>query len=135
MSGKIVVTMKLAPELHDMFIAEAAADGRLPAEVLHDLIRDYVDRRRQARDYDDFLRRKVERGRMDWDAGRHVSNDEAEAQAAARRERLLRGMAGAADTADVDALMNALHAGECSGEPRPWDDDAFLARMTARYGG
>ncbi|XEU23874.1 type II toxin-antitoxin system ParD family antitoxin (plasmid) [Tistrella mobilis] len=44
-------------------------------------------------------------------------------------------MAGAADTADVDALMNALHAGECSGEPRPWDNEAFLARMTARYGG
>lgn len=95
MSGKIVVTMKLTPELHDMFIAEAAADGRPPAQVLHDLIRDYVDRRRQARDYDDFIRRKVELGRMDWDAGRHVSIDEAEAQAAARRERLLQPTAAA----------------------------------------
>jgi uncharacterized protein YcbX len=83
-------------ELHDMFIAEAAADARPPAEVLHDLIRDYVDRRRQARDYDDFLRRKVELGRMDRDAGRHVSNDEAEAEAAAaRREKLLQRTAAA----------------------------------------
>ncbi|WP_372069393.1 antitoxin of toxin-antitoxin stability system (plasmid) [Tistrella mobilis] len=80
-----------------MFIAEAAADGRPPAQVLHDLIRDYVDRRQQARDYDDFVRRKVELGRMDRDAGRHASNDEAEAEAeaAARRERLLQRTAAA----------------------------------------
>lgn len=32
---------------------------------------------------------------MDWDAGRHVSIDEAEAQAAARRERLLQPTAAA----------------------------------------
>lgn len=78
-----------------MFIAEAAADARPPAQVLHDLIRDYVDRRRQTRDYDDFLRRKVEMARMDWDAGHHVSNEEAEAEAAARRERLLQRTAAA----------------------------------------
>ncbi|XEU78641.1 hypothetical protein P7L74_00785 (plasmid) [Tistrella mobilis] len=57
MSGKIVVTMKLAPGLHNMFITEAAADGR------------YIDRGRQPRNYDDFVRRKVEIARMEWDAG------------------------------------------------------------------
>ncbi|WP_372088680.1 antitoxin of toxin-antitoxin stability system (plasmid) [Tistrella mobilis] len=87
--------MELEPELHDMFIAEAAADGRPPAQVLHDLIRDYVERRQQARDYDDFVRRKVEISRRQWDAGRHVSNEEAEADAAARRERLLQRTAAA----------------------------------------
>ena len=135
MSAKTVLTIELEPELRDMFMAEAASDGIPPAQLLHDLMRDYVDRRRQARDYDDFVRRKVEISRRQWDAGRHVSNEEAEADAAARREQLLRGMSVAAATEKVDALMNALHAGECSGEPRPWDDDAFLAGMTARHGG
>ncbi|MGV0762988.1 antitoxin of toxin-antitoxin stability system [Tistrella mobilis] len=70
--------------------------GRPPrAQVLHDLIRGYVDRRRQARNYDDFVRRKVELGGMDWDVSRHVSNEEAQAAAAARRERLLQRTAAA----------------------------------------
>ncbi|AFK55407.1 type II toxin-antitoxin system ParD family antitoxin [Tistrella mobilis] len=37
--------------------------------------------------------------------------------------------------ARVRALHDALQAGEDSGEPRLWDDEAFLARMMARHGG
>lgn len=95
MSAKVVLTIELEPQLRDMFMAEAAADGRPPAQLLHDLMPDYVDRRRQARDYDDFVRRKVEIARRQWDAGRHVSNEEAEADAAARCERLLQRTAAA----------------------------------------
>ena len=34
----------------------------------------------------------------------------------------------------VKALQDALHAGLNSGEPRPFDSDAFLARMRAKHG-
>nr|WP_296716225.1 antitoxin of toxin-antitoxin stability system [Tistrella sp.] len=90
MSSKVVFTMKLEPELRDRFMAETAADDRPAAQVMRELMRDYIDRRQKARDYDDFLRRKVEIGRRQWDAGLHVSNEEAEAEAAARRAELLR---------------------------------------------
>lgn len=36
--------------------------------------------------------------------------------------------------ARVQALREALIAGEESGEPRPFDNEAFLARMRARHG-
>ena len=35
----------------------------------------------------------------------------------------------------VRALQEALKAGEASGEPRPFDSEAFLARMRAAHGG
>lgn len=37
--------------------------------------------------------------------------------------------------ARVKALQDALTAGEESGEPRPFDSDAFLARMHAKHAG
>ena len=36
--------------------------------------------------------------------------------------------------AKVKALQDALRAGVESGEPRPFDSDAFLARMRAKHG-
>ena len=36
--------------------------------------------------------------------------------------------------AKVKALQDALNAGLQSGEPRPFDSDAFLARMRAKHG-
>jgi antitoxin ParD1/3/4 len=35
----------------------------------------------------------------------------------------------------VRALQDALIAGEQSGEPRPFDSEAFLERMHAKYAG
>jgi hypothetical protein len=43
------------------------------------------EQRRQAREYDDYLRQKVEAGRASMRAGRGRSNDEVEAEFAARR--------------------------------------------------
>lgn len=34
----------------------------------------------------------------------------------------------------VRALQDALAAGEASGEPQPFDNDAFLKRMRAKHG-
>jgi len=52
------------------------------------LLRDYIKQRRQAREYDDYLRRKVESGRDSMRAGCGRSNDEVEAAFAARRKRV-----------------------------------------------
>lgn len=90
MSAKAIFTMKLEPELRDTFMAEAAADDRPAAQVLRELMREYINRRQQARQYDDYLRRKVEIARGQHDAGMHVSNEEVEAEATARRAELRR---------------------------------------------
>ncbi len=90
MSTKAVFTMKLEPDLRDTFMAEAAADDRPAAQVVRELMRDYINQRREAREYDEFLRRKVEVARRQRDAGLHVSNEEVEADGTARRVDLLR---------------------------------------------
>ncbi|MBB5574995.1 MULTISPECIES: antitoxin of toxin-antitoxin stability system [Rhizobium] len=90
MSTKAVFTMKLEPELRDTFMAEAAADDRPAAQVLRELMREYINRRQQARQYDDYLRRKVEIAREQRNAGMHVSNEDVEAEATARRTELRR---------------------------------------------
>ncbi len=59
-------------------------------------MRDYIKQRRQAREYDDYLRRKVEAARRQRDAGLHFSNEEVEAEADARRVELLRRIGGEA---------------------------------------
>jgi hypothetical protein len=82
--------MKLEPELRDRFMAEAATDDRPAAQVLRELMREYISRRQEARQYDDYLRRKVEIAHGQRDAGMHVSNEEVEAEATARRAELRR---------------------------------------------
>lgn len=90
MSTKAVFTMKLEPKLRDTFMAEVAADDRPAAQVVRELMRDYITRRREAREYDEFLRRKVERARVSMRAGIGISQEDVEAEAAIRRAELLR---------------------------------------------
>jgi len=37
-------------------------------------------------------------------------------------------------TSKISALQDALHAGLQSGEPQPFDNEAFLSRMHAQHG-
>ena len=85
MSKEAVFTMKLEPELRDAFVAEAQASHRPASQVLRELMREFIERQRQAREYDNFLERKVEAGRASMRAGVGRSNDEVEATFAARR--------------------------------------------------
>ena len=87
MSKEAVFTMKLEPELRAEFMAEAEAAHRPASQVLRELMREFVQRQREAREYDEFLRRKVEAGRASMRAGLGRSNDEVEAEFAARRAR------------------------------------------------
>ncbi len=82
--------MKLDPELHDAFKAAAASDDRPAAQVVRELMRRYIDERRQAQVYDEFVRDKVETARNQKAVGQYITHEEVEAEAARRRAELLR---------------------------------------------
>ncbi len=85
MPKEAIFTMKLEPELRAEFVAAAKAADRPASQVLRELMREFVQRQRQAREYDEFLRHKVEAARSSMRAGKGRSNDEVEAEFAARR--------------------------------------------------
>ena len=82
--------MKLESELRAEFMAEAEAAHRPASQILRELMREFVQRQREAREYDEFLRRKVEAGRASMQVGQGRSNDEVEAEFTARRARVTR---------------------------------------------
>ncbi len=85
MSKEAVFTMKLELDLRADFMAEAEAAHRPASQVLRELMREFVQRQREAREYDEFLGRKVEAARASVRTGVGHSNDEVEATFAARR--------------------------------------------------
>lgn len=85
MSKEAVFTMKLESELRADFMAEAEAAHRPASQVLRELMREFVQRQREAREYDKFLGRKVDASRVSMRAGVGHSNDEVETVFAARR--------------------------------------------------
>jgi predicted transcriptional regulator len=85
-----VFTMKLDAGLRDAFMAEAEAARRPASQVVRELMRDYVQQRRQEREYEDFLRSKVEAARAQIARGQYRSNEEVEADFSARRAKLRR---------------------------------------------
>jgi predicted transcriptional regulator len=87
MSKESVFTLKLEPELRAAFMAEAEAAHRPASQVVRELMREFVERQRMAREYETFLQRKVDTARASMHAGRGRSNDEVEAEFAARRAR------------------------------------------------
>jgi predicted transcriptional regulator len=89
MSKEAVFTMKLEPELRDAFMAEAEAADRPASQLVREMMRQFIQRQREAREYDEFLRRKVEIARTSMQAGIGRSNEEVEAEFAARRAALL----------------------------------------------
>lgn len=89
MSKEAVFTMKLEPELRTEFMAAAEASHRPASQIMRELMRDFVQRQREAHAYDDFLRSKVERSRLSITAGLGRGNEEVEAEFADRRAQVL----------------------------------------------
>jgi len=89
MSKEAVFTMKIEPDLRDAFMAEAQASHRPASQIVRDMMREFVQRKREARDYDAFLRAKVDTARLSVQADRGRSNDEVDAAFAARRAEVL----------------------------------------------
>nr|WP_250150862.1 antitoxin of toxin-antitoxin stability system [Photorhabdus akhurstii] len=89
MTKQAVFTMKLEPELRAEFMAEAEAAHRPASQVLRELMREFIQRQREEREYEKFLCHKVEAGRASMRAGLGQSNDEVEAEFAARRANVV----------------------------------------------
>jgi predicted transcriptional regulator len=90
MLKEAVFTMKLEPELRAEFIAEAEAADRPASQIMRELMRDYVRRQRAARQYDEFLRKKVDAARASVQAGMGRSNEEVESAFAERRAQAVK---------------------------------------------
>jgi hypothetical protein len=85
MPKEAVFTMKLEPKLRAEFMAEAEAAHRPASQIVRKLMREFIQRQREAREYEEFLRHKVEAARSSMSTGVVRSNDEIEAEFAARR--------------------------------------------------
>ena len=90
MPKQAVFTMKLEPELRAEFMAEAGAAHRPASQVLRELMREFVQRQRLARNYDEFLQSKVAASRVSMRAGLGRSNEDVEAEFSARRVSIAR---------------------------------------------
>jgi predicted transcriptional regulator len=90
MTKEAVFTMKLEPELRAAFVAAAAGEDRPASQVMRELMRGYIEQRRQAREYDQYFLDKVRAGRASVRAGRGRANDAVEAEFAARRAKATR---------------------------------------------
>ncbi|MHC8347124.1 antitoxin of toxin-antitoxin stability system [Pseudomonas sp. RT6P73] len=91
MSKQAVFTMKLEPELREQFMAEAEASHRPASQIVRDMMRQFVQKQRESREYEAFLQRKVDSARLSMNAGEGLPNDEVEAEFAARRARAAKG--------------------------------------------
>lgn len=88
MSKEAVFTMKLESKLREEFMAETEAAHRPASQVMRELMREFVQRQREAREYDEFLRNKVEVARHSMRAGQGKSDVEVEAKFVAKRARV-----------------------------------------------
>lgn len=85
MSKEAVFTMKLEPELRAEFMAEAEAAHRPASQIMRELMRQFIQHQRETREYDEFLRNKVETARASMHAGISATNGSVESDFAARR--------------------------------------------------
>lgn len=62
-----VFFLKLESELRNQFMAEAAAMDRPASQLVREFMRDFVQRRREAREHDAWFRAEVEQGMREAD--------------------------------------------------------------------
>lgn len=90
MPKQAVFTMKLEAELRDAFMAEAEAIDRPASQIVREMMRDFIERRiAEKASYEEFLRQKVERARVQIADGQWSTQADVEADANARRTRLM----------------------------------------------
>jgi len=85
MTKEATFFMKLETDLREAFMAATEAAHRPAAQVVRELMREYIARQREAREYEEFLRRKVDTARGQARKGRGRSSEVVEAEFAARR--------------------------------------------------
>lgn len=77
--------MQREPVLRAEFMAAAAAAHQPASQVLRQLMRDFIRQQAEAREYEAFLRSKVEAARQSVANGQGQSNADVEALFAVRR--------------------------------------------------
>lgn len=93
--GEAVVTFEVDETLRDEFVRATAADDRSDAQVLRDLMREYVQRQHGATEDDAWFRDQVRDGLASARAGRLIPGAEVEAHFAVKREATRRRLGGA----------------------------------------
>jgi hypothetical protein len=91
MPKQAVLEISLDLDLHAEFLAAAKSAHRPAAEIVSELVRDYVGKQHQEPGYEEFLREKVEIARTSMRAGQGRSNEEVEATFSALRNQLRSG--------------------------------------------
>lgn len=88
MTKEAIFSLKLEAGLRAEFLAEAASEDRPASRVMRELMRGYIAQRRQDREYDDYLQRKVDAGRASMRMSHGRPNAEVEAEFAAKRDQV-----------------------------------------------
>jgi predicted transcriptional regulator len=89
MSKEAVFTMKLESDLRAAFMAEAEATDRPASQILREMMREFIQRQRQAREYEAFLAQKVALARESVAADRGIDHAAVEAEFAKKRAEIL----------------------------------------------
>lgn len=87
MPKQAVFTMKLESELRAEFMAEAEAVQRPASQVLRELMREFVLRQKNTREYNGFLQYKVDIARESVHAGRGIADADVDAEFVSLRVR------------------------------------------------
>ncbi|MDR1791460.1 MAG: antitoxin of toxin-antitoxin stability system [Propionibacteriaceae bacterium] len=100
MSKDAVFTLKLEKSLRDDFMEEAAAEHRPASQVIRELMYRYIEERRTKQSsqdpaYQDYVRAMIAQGIADYEAGRIISNEEANDEAKQWLTELKRSSRGA----------------------------------------
>jgi hypothetical protein len=85
MANEVFFTLKIEPELLAEFMAEADLIHRPASQILGDLMREFIQTQREAGNYDEFLKHKVEASRASMLAEIGDSNEDVELLFAKRR--------------------------------------------------
>ena len=86
MTRKAHIQIDIDAKLADEFAAAVTSAQTSEAEVLRNMVEDYVERQKVDSSYRQFLEAKVARGREEVAAGEVVAADDAERMFAERRE-------------------------------------------------
>ena len=61
MPKEAVFTLKLESDLRDAFVAEAASTHQPASQLVREFMRDFIQRRREAREHDTWFRAEVQK--------------------------------------------------------------------------
>ena len=88
--NSVTMTFEVDESLKNEFTAAAKREGRAPAEILRELMRDFIRRHKKttAAEYDAWFRREVQKGLEEAEAGDVIPHEDVVAESAAWRAEI-----------------------------------------------